>query len=406
MTRLTKNLALAALATVTFTSTALADRRTGMAGNFLIEDRDDIFTFPQLVLKYKNMVGLDFGGAQNSGNGVLTVGKGKTAFGIIVNRPDAAQTMGSSVLNNIDHELGQTSGIGRIPNASQNYFTNGTGATTIVDFLFGTKLGSKNLGFRFGLGHGGLSQPDSDSAEGETTLRLSGGLTLPGSAMRGDIAFDIGLAFGSNVDNDNDGESAFALGINGTGRFYKKMTDNMDLGILGNIGFSTASNTNNDADDSSSAVNFNLLGGFGPVFKIGGSTVAGYGIVGFQLQSQDPSADGEDDASSYSQITLPGFRIAFEHPIVEWLYFRAGTEYTWRIVSGGNEASDGESAGGRGAVNGNTAGTYGWNAGLGVKFGNFRFDGALSHAWLNNGPNFISGAQGPLFVLSSATFTW
>lgn len=405
MTRLTKNLALAALATVTFTSTAMADRRTGMAGNFLIEDRDDIFTFPQLVLKYKNMVGFDFGGAQGTGNGVLTVGKGKTAFGILVNRTDAGSPMGAAPLTSIDHELGQTGGLGRIPNPGQ--YGNNTGATTIVDFLFGTKLGSKNLGFRFGLGHGGLSQPDSDSAEGETMLRLSGGITLPGSAMRGDLGFDIGLGFGSNQDNDNDGQSIFGLSIGANGRFYKKMTDNMDLGILGHIGFGTVSTTDADADDGASAINFNLLGGFGPVFKIGDSTVAGYGIVGFQMQSIDPSTEGEDDASSFSQITLPGFRIAFEHPIVEWLYFRAGTEYTWRITSGGNEASDGESAGGRGAItNGAPSGTFGWNAGLGVKFGNFRFDGALSHGWLNNGPNFVSGAQGPLFVLSSATFTW
>ncbi len=411
--RLTKTISIAALSTLALAGPAMADRRTGMGGNILIEDRDDMFVFPQLVLKYKNLVGMDYNGSQGSGNGVLTFGKGKTAFGIIVNRADASAPIGAGMYT-LDYELGQNGGMAQpLLGANGSY----TAPSTIVDFLFGTKMGNKNLGFRVALGHGGTNNsPDGGdpSSDGTTVIRAGGGLTLPGISMRGDIGFDLGLAFGGDTDNGDANGSDLTFGLGFNSRFYKKMTDNMDLGILASLGFSMAqsTNTSDGADnDTASLINFNLLGGFGPVYKAGNSTVAGYGIAGFRLQSGDPSSEGENDAFSNFELWLPGFRIAFEHELFEWLYFRSGMEYTWRLVSSSQEVGNASSSAGKGSQpafdNGYGSGdsTFGWNAGLGIKLGNFRFDGALSHSYLTAGPDMLGG-DGNMFVQSSATYTW
>ncbi|MCA9546658.1 MAG: hypothetical protein KC613_19770, partial [Myxococcales bacterium] len=290
-----------------------------------------------------------------------------------------------------------------------------TNPATIVDFLFGTKMGNKNLGFRVALGHGGSSNtPDGGdpTTDGTTVIRAGGGLTIPGLSLRGDLGFDLGLAFGSDQDGGeaNGSDLAFGLGVNA--RFFKKMTDSMDMGIIGSLGFGmrSSTNTSDGADnDTASLTNFNLLGGFGPVYHAGNTTVAGYGIVGFQLESGDPSSEGEDDAFSGFGLWLPGFRIAFEHEVLEWLYFRSGMEYTWRLYSYSQEVGNSSSTAGRGSVNAFAAetgdGTFGWNAGLGIKVGNFRFDGAFSHSYLTAGPDMIGG-DGDIFMQSSATYTW
>lgn len=406
--RLTKTISIAALTTLAFAGPAMADRRTGLGGNILIEDRDDIFIFPQLVLKYKNMVGMDYNGSQGSGNGVLTFGKGKTAFGILVNRADAGQPLSPYSL---DYELGQNGGMAPVLTQPAPGGSNFTAPSTIVDFVFGTKMGNKNLGFRVALGHGGNTTTaggDDAEGDGQTVLRVGGGVTLPGISMRGDLGFDLNLGFGGDLNGGDDNASGLHFGLGGNARFYKKMTDTMDMGIIGALGFSqtNATNTSDGADsDTASRTMLNLLGGFGPVYHKGNTTVAGYGVVGLMYQATEPSTETDDDIQTRTEIWLPGFRIAFEHDVLEWLYFRSGMQYTWRLVSASDEPGDNtQSSAGAGGNPGD--GDFGWNAGLGIKVGNFRFDGALSHAFLTNGPDMLGGNAAGTFVQSSATYTW
>src|SRR5262245_59992127 len=51
------------------TSSAHAARRTALAGNLLIEDKDDLFLFPQLLTQYRNLIALDYGPSADTGNG-------------------------------------------------------------------------------------------------------------------------------------------------------------------------------------------------------------------------------------------------------------------------------------------------------------------------------------------------
>jgi len=48
------------LTALAIASTAHADRRSSLAGNLLITDQDDIYIYPQLSLKYRNMVSFDY----------------------------------------------------------------------------------------------------------------------------------------------------------------------------------------------------------------------------------------------------------------------------------------------------------------------------------------------------------
>lgn len=411
MKRLTKNLALAALATATLVGTASADRRTGLGGNFLIEDQTDLYSFPQLVLDYKNTVNVTFGDSQGEGSAFLTFGKrggGKTAFGVLVNRGDVGQGLGGGVTG-LDHERGMIFGNPGIPYNGNKYSNAGHEPATMVDLVFGMKLGGKNkLGFRLGIGNGGFN--DGNGTEyGETTLRLTGGFGFGGSKLNGNLALDLGVGTGTAIPVKGAKEqSVFGFSANVLGRVYMRMNKDLDLGILGNLGFSTLGGDNKDDQDSFTT--FGILAGAGPVYTIGdkktGSTIAGYAMLGYNMRSQDPSEKGNNDKVSMSTVTLPGVRLAFEHPIVEWLYFRAGAEYTWMINGASPESGDGPSARGDHAnamLDGGAS--FGWNAGLGLKVGDFRFDGALSHGWLNEGPALL-GDNSKLFVLSSASYSW
>src|SRR5688572_9290771 len=71
-----------------FMDTAHADRRSGLSGNLLIQDPDDLFPFPQYALMHRNMIRLDYGGSATSGNGVLTLGNENMAFGVALHRGD------------------------------------------------------------------------------------------------------------------------------------------------------------------------------------------------------------------------------------------------------------------------------------------------------------------------------
>lgn len=54
-----------------------------------------------------------------------------------------------------------------------------------------------------------------------------------------------------------------------------------------------------------------------------------------------------------------------------------------------------------GTINSNRADSFLWNTGLGFKFGDLVLDGALSHQFLTEGPDFIGG-DSPLFAMVSA----
>jgi hypothetical protein len=394
-------LSLIACSLLAVADTAQAGRRSGMAGSLLIEDKDDLFFFPQLLPQYRNLIALDYGGAASAGNAVLTLGDEDMAWGVALHRGDV-------MTPHVISELAALNGPASLFGAP---FTAAGPPATLVDFLFGTSMGGDSqLGLRIGLGHGSQYASLGNDDTGESEMFLMGevgyGWGERGESTRVDLSGALTLDFGSAVAGGMDDASGTHIGVSGLLRAFVPMEDTLDLGWLGNVAVASNSVTDQMAamEPSDSTLAFTLGGGVGPAFRFGNASVAGYGIARFLYQSNDPNSEADDDANSAYMIVIPGVHVAAEVPLNDWLYVRTGAEYAWNINGtsddgGGPDEDDdmGTSA---------TAGAFGWNAGLGVVIDDFRFDGSLQHGFVTGGPDFIGGTGPGFFMIASLSYAF
>ena len=128
-------------------------------------------------------------------------------------------------------------------------------------------------------------------------------------------------------------------------------------------------------------------------------TVAFHGHFGVSNVSTEPNDQEDDDESSSMSIMFPGFNIAMEYQLLEWLVFRSGANYSFVIAENETTTPGGDEA----VQSGYGDAVFGWNAGFGFLMGNFRIDGTLSEGFMTGGPQFIGGNANGLFGLVSAT---
>ena len=413
-----KSVALFALFTVV-AMPAEAARRTALSGNLLIPDKDDVFIFPQLAVDHLNEIWFDYGTGAIDGSGLMLFGSKQFVIGVAANRSATTSAIGNRGLallrdNGDVLDVGSTGTPGDDSFEQTNLGTNSSvfqnelGAAfaqphTLFDVILAFPISGRNkLGFRFGIANGGDSQkPDgvAESAASETAVRLQGGLSIPGSSFAADVALEIGFHTGSDTDGGDlvDSGSAFVLQLKGRG--FSRMNEKLDLGLIGELGFASASVVNDPGDFTKSTTAFALVVGAGPTYKLGKRTVNGHAMLGFGNAVHEPNSEGDDDIQTHTQILLPGVRMSFETPIIEqYLYFRSGMEYVWIQHTHTVEV---------GHVNSNREGSpsFGWDAGFGLVLGKFKFDGALSHGWLTAMPTAIGGG-GNMFFLASASYDW
>lgn len=404
-----KSVALFALFTVV-AMPAEAARRTALSGNLLIPDKDDVFIYPQLAVDHLNEIWFDYGGGADQGSGLMLFGSKQFVIGVAANRSATTSAIGNrglSLLRDNGTPGGDSfeqSNLG----TNSSIFQNELGAAfaqphTLFDVILAFPVGGRNkLGFRFGIANGGDSQkPDGgdESAASETAVRLQGGLSIPGSSFAADLGLEIGFHTGSDTDGGDlvDSGSAFVLQLKGRG--FSRMSEKLDLGLIGELGFASASVVNDPGDFTKSTTAFALVVGAGPTYKLGHSTVNGHAMLGFGNSVHEPNSEGDDDIQTHTQILLPGVRMSFETPIIEqYLYFRSGMEYVWIQRTHTVEVGD---------VNSDREGSpsFGWDAGFGLVIDKFKFDGALSHSWLTAMPTAIGGG-GNMFFLASASYDW
>ncbi len=398
-----KTLTVCALAAATFATPVMAARRTGLANNLLILDKDDVFFFPQALLKYRNLINFDYGAGSGDGSGMLLLGQPDFGFGLLINRADATQamlsadTLGALVTSQRDYELGQL-GVPANP-----YAGSFVAPSTLIDALLAFSLGGdSSMGFRLGIGNGqNYSKPAGGGGENndsQFTLKLTGGFTSGDF----DASADIFLASGGTVAGGSDQFSGTMFGLTTLIRGFSPMGDKIDLGYLGQLGFANWALTNSPANDTASRINFGLMGGLGPRYHLESmnATVAAYAALAFGYSSFDPSSEGSNDEVNNTQFVLPGARMSLEASLTNWLIFRSGMEYFFSFTSQSDEPGNEQS--GR---FGNQDGSFGWNAGLGVVVDQLTIDGSFSHAWLTQGPDFIGG-DSQLFTMVSATYTF
>ena len=77
-----------ALIMLFLTNVGVAARRSSLAGNLLIKDRDDVFFMPQTIRDYQRMVTFDFGGSMRNGNGGMVFGNEKFTLGAFAHKTD------------------------------------------------------------------------------------------------------------------------------------------------------------------------------------------------------------------------------------------------------------------------------------------------------------------------------
>lgn len=383
-----------------------ASRRASLAENRLVEDRNDVYLFPQLVVDYSNLIVFDYGAAEGAGSGLFLFGDDAMAFGIGVYRGDVTEP------NLFPYQLGHTN-LGSIGNPLPGFEQ----PHTVLDLFGGFDLGGSLAGGRLTFANGSdrfVNLDNEVTSESQTFI----GATL-GFSLVDDLRLDTGLrlqfATGNITVADDTAVtgSSFLVGV--TARGFTPMTADMDLGFLADIYFQSSSATVIGDDEldipdfTQGDSTFALAVGAGPSFDINEvATIAGYGVLGIARATIDPDVDETDDRTFLTQTVLPGVHIAGDFQIREWLYFRSGMQYNFSTNSQTQEfdPEDFPDADRDTTVASFRDSGFAWRAGIGVESGGFFLDGTFQQGFILNGPDFLGGAGGGLFSMVSAGYSW
>ncbi len=440
-------------------TSAFADRKSSLAGNLLIEDSDDVFFFPQTALKHRNLVKFDlavspalldttnqapveengaiiFGENAMSGSGLLLFGEEGFAFGISTHRQDTYGTAPQGFLGIGDLQLYNKTTLGAWgingpggPNPGtvvDPAAPTGAGAAggaflqplQMADVILAFGLGEQNsLGVRLSIGQAGASSrslgagdTDVTNSWNTTAINLTTGFTHK-SDFELDLGLELGLAFFSNTfttladEPDYNDSATLAPSLSLYGRTLIPLRESVKLGALAIIHINSASLTNEfgvepgsttaSLDESTSSFNFFIETGAGPVYELPDkTTIAAYATLGFGTSSF--AFESDEVEVSTTTLVLPGFKLALEHNIVEWLTFRSGlsSRYNFNFQTRNFDA-----AGTPNQQNSATAYEFLWSAGVGLNFGNFTIDGTFQTPFLTDGPNFLGGRETGVFGL-------
>jgi hypothetical protein len=382
----------ALLGCVSLCSRARADaRRAGLAGSLLIEDREDVYFFPQRLVAYPNLVALSYGADGGSGSGLLTLGAGDSVFAVALHRGDVQAPHGYSDAN-------------ALSGPSSLFAPDLTLApATIVDLLFGTDLGGGELGFRlaFGSGASTTTAADMDTGVSDTFImgELGYGWGTRHETARVDLSAGLALDMASQEAAGTDVASGTYFGLSGLMRAYFPVDQTLELGVLANVGM----NNNAFADETipgdpaRTELGIDLGAGLGPVLQFDRVSIAAYGILSGHIASEDPYSEVDGDESSALTVLIPGVHLALEVPLSDWLLVRSGAQYSFNLQSTSDPADAGTSQ---------RSGSFGWNAGLGVVIDDFRFDGSLQHGFVTGGPDFIGGTGQGFLAVASLSYSF
>jgi hypothetical protein len=382
--------------------TAHADRRTGLGGNILIEDPDDLFPFPQYTLQHRNMIRLDYGATSTSGNGVMTLGNEAEAFGIAVHRGDIL----TPDIVGFNQELAWLAGVAD-PFDSTTFagFTAPDGfptegeivlPATVLDLSYARALGSDAIGARIGFGRGvqAVRVDGEGVSKGAQTFFAAqvGYSSLPPDRLRYDLAGNVVFAFGKVVEEDIDQTNGWNLRIAGLGRAYYPLNRIVDIGLLGNVSIENEHSEDQTIPASSNAFDFGVMGGVGPVVRLDRAKIATYAGLRMGIGKISPG-DGDDDFNRL-RFAAPMVNMAAEIQVLDWLYVRTGAEYNWQLARDATDTVKQRSA----------DGAFRWAAGLGVQKGTFFFDGVVQNGFVTGGPNFIGGNANGFLAIASLTY--
>ena len=351
---------------------AQAARRSSLAGNQFINDADDMFAFPQLLMKYKNRVIIDMApSGGDEGNGSIIFGD-NVVWNFNTGRGDYLNNTAFWAGGGSDRYSGFTS-----------FFLNGTPGSNGSS---GSSLEWWDLGAAFSLFDMPWGVNVSWATDKDKVIPPTGDPTTDNSSNM--LSFQVGttlgsvelageVGFGSYTDDlvglapsDQNDWSFFNFSLLARG-------DIEDFGGLDWRWIAAYANGSNEpkVTDAVKLSTSGFRGSFGPVWGTPGEwEVAAY--MNFDYRKDDFGGGNE-----FSYTSFPGYNIAMEYYLNSWFVARGGMMSHNATDTGKVEVEVG------GGVDETTERVYDffWTLGLGVNKGNWGLDLALEEEDVHSG---------------------
>jgi hypothetical protein len=206
---------------------------------------------------------------------------------------------------------------------------------------------------------------------------------------------------GGSVVADNDG--GIELGVGFRGWIYPNKKSK--IAVVPVLGFYTYSFTPKITSGSTTTTGsdyswMNINGGVGLNWPITDDIQIAGGVTAAYNTNKATFSDTNGTVESKStDLIAPGFNLALETRIADWLTGRMG--FSKSVRSGKFENNTQEFSG----LFGNSS-TETFSIGTGFHFGRFSVDATVSERWLKHGLNFISGESNELFGVMSASYNF
>ncbi len=390
--------------TLVLVSTAMdaqAARRSSLAGNQFINDADDMFAFPQLMMKYKNRLIIDMApSGGDEGNGSIIFGDN-----VVWN----FNTGRGNYLNNTAYWAG--GGSDRYSGFS-SFFMNGTPGSNGSE---GSSLEWWDLGVAFNLGDmpwgvnvswatdkDKVSPPTGDPTTDNSSNMLSFqvGTTLGSIELAGEVGF------GSYTDDlvgldpsDQNDWTFFNFSLLARG-------DIEDFGGLDWRWIAAYSNGSNEpkVTDAVKLSTSGFRGSLGPVWGTPGEwEVAAYLNFNY-LSNDDPDFVNPETKDSTSFTGFPAYNFAMEYYLNTWLVARGGVMSQNAFWTDTNENAGDPITEDKEDYRENF---FMWTLGLGVDKGNWGLDIALEEDDVHSGYLPLNGdvSDSPIAYLT-AWLSW
>ncbi len=386
-----------ALLVVGMASNANAARRSALAGNYFIDDADDMFAFPQLYGQYQNMAIIDLApsnfGYNMNGNATLIWGGEKNTFRFSTGRQDATARTALYSWGGFDRfpTFGTLPG-GLFAGAplARNY--------QWWDLGWSADLGGKPFGLAFSW-VGDANKTEDSTAPAPTTdnsfhdFGFQAGYS-PSANLDLAAEFGIGKYKDSTVVAPTPSQDYSTMNFAATARGRLNNVWGQNWRYL--VGFAYAK-MSPDATGVDDLKETDFRGSFGPVFGTPGQwEVAGYMTLGYSKGTNGQDSTIATDDLALKGLMLPGYNLAGEYYMNDWFVVRTGVVSNYFFVT---------------EENGTTTDKYRtfeytWTTGFGIDKDSFGLDFALDEGHVHSG-YFLNGATGGnTFAWISAWFNW
>ena len=374
---------------VSMSTDANAARRSALGGNQFIDDRDDMFAFPQLLLKYNNSVIFDFApspGDSMTARGTVTFGD-NWVWQFNTGRADYLDNTAWWAWGGTDRMLDRD--LGPFDFDRIQWW----------DVGVAHNFGDTPVGFNISWAADGdkTTNPaiDPSTSEDESTSMLS--FQLGADLLNANWAIETGFgSFSDNLNDQND-ESFFELAIAARGKSFEAGGVNWRWLAA----FATYSaDPNADGVEKSSMTAFR--GNFGPVWGTPGEWLVGAYIYFAYLSMEEANSSAANAKDTLTAFTLPGYNFAMEYFLNSWLAMRGSVYSHYSSETYKTEGTPSDNV----EVNSDFYDVF-WTVGLGVDKTTWGLDIALEEDQFHSGYILSNSSDvGDAFALVTAWLRW